>query len=201
MASHRFDDPATGFGLGVSVLLDLGKSQMLGSAGNFGWGGAANTNFWIDPQEELIGILMLQFMPSDTYPGRRGFPQPDLPGAGRDSTIATLRSGRKLVGIEVATCQPTVPLRGLRICAIRLWDVHIYASAAPGAVIVAPFGVVPLRMQHRTLGLAIRLRGARLVRRLLLGGDIRRVFGGRRWVAVGRCGWTGFVDSHDLTPV
>jgi CubicO group peptidase (beta-lactamase class C family) len=65
---HPFDDIASGFGLGVSVLLDLGKSQILGSVGNYGWGGAANTNFWIDPQEELIAILMLQFMPSDTYP-------------------------------------------------------------------------------------------------------------------------------------
>jgi CubicO group peptidase (beta-lactamase class C family) len=48
--------------------MDLGKSQMLGSVGNYGWGGAANTNFWIDPQEDLIGILMLQYMPSDTCP-------------------------------------------------------------------------------------------------------------------------------------
>lgn len=65
---HPFDDLSSGFGLGVSVLMDLGKSQMLGSVGNYGWGGAANTNFWIDPQEEMIGILMLQYMPSDTYP-------------------------------------------------------------------------------------------------------------------------------------
>jgi CubicO group peptidase (beta-lactamase class C family) len=57
-----------GFGLGVSLLQDLGKIVQLGSVGNYGWGGAANTNFWIDPQEELIGIIMLQFMPSDTYP-------------------------------------------------------------------------------------------------------------------------------------
>ncbi|MEZ4712799.1 MAG: serine hydrolase domain-containing protein, partial [Caldilineaceae bacterium] len=64
------NDPSTGlgFGLGVSVQLALGKLQTLGSAGNYGWGGAANTNFWIDPQEELIGILMLQYMPSGTYP-------------------------------------------------------------------------------------------------------------------------------------
>jgi CubicO group peptidase (beta-lactamase class C family) len=65
---HPFDDPAAGFGLGVSVLMDLGKSPVLGSVGNYGWGGAANTNFWVDPQEELVGILMLQFMPSDTHP-------------------------------------------------------------------------------------------------------------------------------------
>ena len=65
---HPFDDTCSGFGLGVSVLLDLAQSQSLGSVGTYGWGGAANTNFWIDPREQLIGILMLQFMPSDTYP-------------------------------------------------------------------------------------------------------------------------------------
>lgn len=65
---HPNGDPAMGFGLGVSVLLDPGKAQVLGSVGTFGWGGAANTGFWVDPQEELIGIIMLQFMPSGTYP-------------------------------------------------------------------------------------------------------------------------------------
>lgn len=67
---HLNNDPTNGagFGLGVSLLLDLGKVQQLGSIGNYGWGGAANTNFWIDPVEQLIGIVMLQFMPSDTYP-------------------------------------------------------------------------------------------------------------------------------------
>lgn len=64
----HLENPAEGFGLGGSLLMDLGKGQTLGSVGTFGWGGAANTNFWIDPQEELVGILMLQFMPSDTYP-------------------------------------------------------------------------------------------------------------------------------------
>ncbi|HRW03859.1 MAG TPA: serine hydrolase domain-containing protein [Caldilineaceae bacterium] len=59
---------ALGMGLGVSVLRDLGKGQLPGSVGNYGWGGAANTNFWVDPQEDLLGIIMLQFMPSGTYP-------------------------------------------------------------------------------------------------------------------------------------
>ena len=63
-----FGNPHEGFGLGVSVVRELAKSQNLGSAGNYGWGGAANTNFWIDPKENLIGILMLQYMPGDTYP-------------------------------------------------------------------------------------------------------------------------------------
>jgi CubicO group peptidase (beta-lactamase class C family) len=61
-------DPAYGFGLGGAVLLDPARSQRLGSAGSWLWGGAANTKFWIDPREELIGILMLQFMPNDLYP-------------------------------------------------------------------------------------------------------------------------------------
>ncbi|MBU6348781.1 MAG: beta-lactamase family protein [Chloroflexi bacterium] len=65
---HPFDDSASGFGLGVSVLMDLGRSAALGSVGNYGWGGAANTNFWVDPQEQIVGLLMLQYMPSDTYP-------------------------------------------------------------------------------------------------------------------------------------
>ncbi len=53
-----------GFGLGVSVLADLPASGAPGSAGIFGWGGAATTQFWIDPEEEMLGIFMTQFMPS-----------------------------------------------------------------------------------------------------------------------------------------
>ena len=67
-ALHVFEDRSRGFGLGVGVLRNLGLSQALGSVGTYGWGGAANTNFWIDPKEDLIGLLMLQFMPSGTYP-------------------------------------------------------------------------------------------------------------------------------------
>ena len=60
-----------GFGLGFSVVLDPAKSQTIGSVGEYAWGGAASTGFWIDPQEELIVILMTQLMPSSTYPLRR----------------------------------------------------------------------------------------------------------------------------------
>jgi CubicO group peptidase (beta-lactamase class C family) len=60
---HLNGSPAIGFGLGVSVLKDLGKSQSPGSVGTFAWGGAASTDFWIDPQEDLLGILMLQYLP------------------------------------------------------------------------------------------------------------------------------------------
>lgn len=59
-----WDDPAMGFGLGVSVQRRLGGTQSLGSAGTIGWGGAASTDWWADPQEQLIGILMTQLLPA-----------------------------------------------------------------------------------------------------------------------------------------
>ncbi len=62
-----------GFGLGVSVLVDLPASSAPGSVGVYGWGGAATTQFWIDPEEEMLGIFMTQFMPSGYYPVAREF--------------------------------------------------------------------------------------------------------------------------------
>jgi len=56
--------PGYGYGLGFSVLMDIGQCQTLGSEGELGWGGAASTLFWIDPKEEMIGIQMAQFMPN-----------------------------------------------------------------------------------------------------------------------------------------
>jgi CubicO group peptidase (beta-lactamase class C family) len=55
--------PGYGFGLGFRVRLELGRSPTLGSVGEYGWGGAYGTYFFIDPHEELIGILMIQLMP------------------------------------------------------------------------------------------------------------------------------------------
>lgn len=65
----------TGFGLGFSVLLDPVEAQLPGSEGMFSWGGAASTFFWIDPEEDLIAILMTQVMPSGAYPIRQQFQQ------------------------------------------------------------------------------------------------------------------------------
>ena len=60
-----------GFGLGFSVTMDPVKTMIPGSVGEYSWGGAATTSFWIDPKEELITIFMTQLMPSMTYPIRR----------------------------------------------------------------------------------------------------------------------------------
>ncbi len=60
-----------GFGLGVSVLLDPAKARILGSPGEYAWGGMASTAFWADPAEDMIVLLLTQLMPSSAYPIRR----------------------------------------------------------------------------------------------------------------------------------
>lgn len=65
--------PGIGFGLGFSVMLDPTQADLMGSVGAYGWGGWASTYFWIDPLEELIGILMTQYIPSLSYPIRKEF--------------------------------------------------------------------------------------------------------------------------------
>ena len=60
-----------GFGLGVSVLLDPAKARILGSPGEYAWGGMASTAFWADPAEDMIVLLLTQLIPSSAYPIRR----------------------------------------------------------------------------------------------------------------------------------
>jgi CubicO group peptidase (beta-lactamase class C family) len=60
-----------GFGLGFSVMQSPARAHILGTPGEYAWGGAASTAFWIDPAEDLIVIFMTQIMPSSSYPLRR----------------------------------------------------------------------------------------------------------------------------------
>jgi CubicO group peptidase (beta-lactamase class C family) len=60
-----------GFGLGFAVTMNPAQTLIPGSAGEYAWGGAATTSFWIDPAEELIAIFMTQVLPSSAYPLRR----------------------------------------------------------------------------------------------------------------------------------
>lgn len=54
-----------GFSIGCGVNMDLSKSRLPGSQGEFFWGGAAATAFWIDPKEDLTVVFMTQVMGSD----------------------------------------------------------------------------------------------------------------------------------------
>jgi CubicO group peptidase (beta-lactamase class C family) len=64
-----FLDPY-GFGLGFMISPDRGISGSIVSAGSFGWGGMAHTTFWVDPQAELIGIFLVQILPTSPLPYR-----------------------------------------------------------------------------------------------------------------------------------
>jgi CubicO group peptidase (beta-lactamase class C family) len=55
-----------GFGFGLTFAVDPGpgKSASVGSQGEYYWGGAAGTSFWIDPKERMIGVFLIQVLPS-----------------------------------------------------------------------------------------------------------------------------------------
>ena len=60
-----------GFGLGFAVVFDPPKTLIPCSMGEFYWGGAASTAFWVDPVEKVTAVFMTQLLPSSTYPIRR----------------------------------------------------------------------------------------------------------------------------------
>ncbi|WP_255951284.1 serine hydrolase domain-containing protein [Streptomyces odontomachi] len=60
----------TGFGLGFSVIEDPVALHGLASKGEYGWGGAASTAFWVDPAQEITVLFFTQLLPSSTYPLR-----------------------------------------------------------------------------------------------------------------------------------
>ena len=67
-AETTFD--GVGFGLGFSVVDDPAKNKVLVIGGEFGWGGAASTAFWVDPAEEITVLFLTQLLPSSTHPIR-----------------------------------------------------------------------------------------------------------------------------------
>ena len=52
-----------GFGFGGAVLLDPAAAETFSFEGEYNWGGANGTYFWIDPREQLFGVLMVQLEP------------------------------------------------------------------------------------------------------------------------------------------
>lgn len=66
------ESPLDGVGqaLGMSVVIDPVRAGLLSSAGEFGWGGAASTVFWVDPELELVLVFMTQVLPAAALPIR-----------------------------------------------------------------------------------------------------------------------------------
>lgn len=68
-AETQFD--GVGFGLLGSVVLDPARACISAAPGDYGWGGAAGTFFWISPEEDLVVILFTQLLPSSAIPVRK----------------------------------------------------------------------------------------------------------------------------------
>jgi CubicO group peptidase (beta-lactamase class C family) len=70
MGRGQFSETAydgIGFGLGFSVLVDPVAYKVPASPGEFAWGGAASTAFWVDPAEQITAAFFTQLLPSRTY--------------------------------------------------------------------------------------------------------------------------------------
>ncbi|MDO9361280.1 MAG: serine hydrolase domain-containing protein [Sphingopyxis sp.] len=65
------ENAGVGFGLGFAVTIDPARAGILGSVGDYYWGGMFSTGFFVDPVEEICMVFMTQLMPSSTYPVRR----------------------------------------------------------------------------------------------------------------------------------
>ena len=56
--------PGQGFGLGFYVVKDVGARGTPGTVGEFGWGGAYHSTYWVDPREELVVVYLTQLIPA-----------------------------------------------------------------------------------------------------------------------------------------
>jgi CubicO group peptidase (beta-lactamase class C family) len=61
---NLYTSPGRGFGLGFETVDDLGLSGRYGSAGEFSWGSAYFSRYWVDPKEKLVAVFMTQLLPS-----------------------------------------------------------------------------------------------------------------------------------------
>ena len=74
MSSSLFSEAnnaGTGFGLGFAMVIDPAKTLIPSSLGEYYWGGAYSTAFFVDPVERITMVFMTQVYPSSTYPIRR----------------------------------------------------------------------------------------------------------------------------------
>jgi CubicO group peptidase (beta-lactamase class C family) len=60
----RYGVPGRGFGLGFETVNDLGRSGRYGSEGEFSWGGAYFSRYWVDPTERLVTVFLAQLLPA-----------------------------------------------------------------------------------------------------------------------------------------
>jgi CubicO group peptidase (beta-lactamase class C family) len=87
-----------GFGLGFETVDDLGRSGRYGSNGEFSWGSAYFSRYWVDPKEQLVAIFMTQLLPSggsDLQEKLRALVNQAIVGPPPATTVPTTTSAQK----------------------------------------------------------------------------------------------------------
>ncbi len=77
-----------GFSIGCGVNINVAKTRLPGTVGEYFWGGAASTAFWIDPKEELAVVFMTQVIGSDGPADAA--PRPAHPGLFGDDGVVCI---------------------------------------------------------------------------------------------------------------
>ena len=85
-----FPNHGDGFGLGFGVLTERGKADDIASVGTFSWGGIFNSYYWVDPQTEMVGVLMMQVFPNDHLATRAEFKRLAYAAIGKQSSTVSL---------------------------------------------------------------------------------------------------------------
>ena len=69
----RFLSPGWSFGIGFTVKTEAGMDGMPSSVGEYNWIGIQGTSFWVDPEEDLVGVFMVQIRPNRDITFREQF--------------------------------------------------------------------------------------------------------------------------------
>eukprot|EP01034_Spumella_vulgaris_P012709 gene12709-16185_t len=97
-------------------MIDPAKAYIAGTPGEYAWGGAASTAFWIDPVEDMAVVLLTQLMPSSTYPIRDHRLRDEIM---RNTGSIEVRKLHPLFGAEITGIDITRPLSAREFGPIR----------------------------------------------------------------------------------
>jgi CubicO group peptidase (beta-lactamase class C family) len=131
------------FGYGVGVVTKAAQAKEVGSAGTFSWGGIYNTYFWVDPEKEVVGVLMSQLYPFDhltiredfqrlIYEALAGLPPDPLDAARVRTSEVTLHGDMDCFKVQTPTATYVYGKKGAGFASILDTEGHDWISYHPG---------------------------------------------------------------------
>ena len=133
------EESGVGFGLGFRIVDDLGARGALGSAGEYGWGGAYHSSYWVDPQEELVVVYLAQLIPAGNLDDHAQVPGADLPGDRHEQLSGAVAGMARHRASD--RNEPTAGPVDRALSARDLWDKVVQTAVVSGI----DSAVLPLR--------------------------------------------------------